>query len=152
MKYWHFFCKHLPIFMVLDIFVISWISKVGQKYDHNNLMGTASGLIALSIIPLFAGLQNASILYITVVRCWLIFLGVIFSCFLTIWAKEQVATQTPYVTIGLATILGSSLFGKSAPAICFYLFHKYHSPIAPACYVAFLAFVTTLIMADSASE
>ncbi|CCM10615.1 putative Proline/betaine transporter [Cardinium endosymbiont cEper1 of Encarsia pergandiella] len=144
--------EYLPIFMVLDILLISWIGKVGQKYDHNNLMGVASGLTALSIIPLFAGLQNASILYITVVRCWFIFLGVIFSCFLTIWSKEQVVTHTPYMTIGLATVLGSSLFGKSATAICFYLFHKYHSPIAPACYIALLAFVTTLIMADSASE
>ncbi|CDG49691.1 hypothetical protein [Cardinium endosymbiont of Bemisia tabaci] len=144
--------EYLPIFMVLDILLMSWIGKVGQKYDHNNLMGVASGLIALSIIPLFAGLQNASIFYITVVRCWLIFLGVIFSCFLTIWSKEQVAIETPYITIGLATVLGTSLFGKSTTAICFYLFYRYDSPIAPACYVAFLAFLATLVMADSASE
>ncbi|MGI2298901.1 hypothetical protein ACRRVB_03900 [Candidatus Cardinium hertigii] len=144
--------EYLPIFMVLDILLMSWIGKIGQKYDHNNLMGVASGLITLSIIPLFSGLQNASIFYITAVRCWFIFLGVIFSCFLTIWSKEQVATGTPYVTIGLATVLGSTLFGKSATAICFYLFHTYHTPIAPACYIAFLAFVATLVMTDSASE
>ena len=144
--------QYLPIFMLLDIVLISWIAKVGHKYDHNNLMAVASGLIALSIIPLFAGLPGASIFYVTAVRCWLIFLGVVFSCFLTIWSKEQVATEAPYATIGFATVLGSSLFGKSAAAICFYLFHRYHSPIAPACYIALLAFVAALIMADSASK
>lgn len=143
--------QYLPLFMVLDIILISWIAKVGQRYDHNNLMAVASGLVALSIIPLFAGLQGASIFYITAVRCWLIFLGVPFSCFLTIWSKEQVATAVPYVTIGWATVLGSSLFGKPATAICCYLFYSYHSPIAPACYIALLAFLATLVMADSAS-
>ncbi|WP_342265512.1 hypothetical protein [Cardinium endosymbiont of Philonthus spinipes] len=143
--------QYLPIFMALDILLIGWIAKVGHKYDHNNLMAVASGLMALSIIPLFAGLEGASIFYVTIVRCWLIFLGVLFSCFLTIWSKEQVATATPYTTIGLATALGSSLFGKSATAICFYLFYRYNTPIAPACYIALLAFWATLIMADSAS-
>jgi len=138
--------------MVLDIVLIGWNAKVGHKYDHNNLMAVASGLVALSIIPLFGGLQGASIFYVTAVRCWLIFLGVVFSCFLTIWSKEQVATETPYMTIGFATVLGSSLFGKSGAAICFYLFHKFNSPIAPAYYIALLAFAATLIMADSGSE
>lgn len=144
--------QYLPLFMVLDILLIGWIAKIGPKYDHNNLMAVASSLVALSIIPLFAGLQGASIFYVTAVRCWIIFLGVVFSCFLTIWSKAQVATEAPYVTIGLATILGSSLFGKSAAVICFYLFHRFNSPIAPACYIALLAFGATLIMADSASE
>ncbi|WP_243518160.1 MULTISPECIES: hypothetical protein [unclassified Candidatus Cardinium] len=143
--------QYAPILMLLDILFISWIAKVGQKCDHNNLMAVASGLFALSIIPLFSGLPGASIFYVTAVRSWLIFLGVVFSCFLTIWSKEQVATTAPYITIGLATVLGSSLFGKSATAICFYLFHKYHTPIAPACYIALIAFAATLIMADSAS-
>ncbi|MCT4697009.1 MAG: hypothetical protein V3581_02000 [Candidatus Cardinium sp.] len=144
--------QYLPIFMVLDIILIGWVAKVGYKYDHNNLMAVASGLVALSIIPLFAGLPAASIFYVTAVRCWLIFLGVVFSCFLTIWAKEQVAVATSYVTIGFATVLGSSLFGKSATAICFYLFHRYNSPIAPACYIALLAFAATLVMMNSASK
>ncbi|WP_419241089.1 hypothetical protein [Cardinium endosymbiont of Nabis limbatus] len=143
--------QYLPIFMVLDIILIGWIAKVAHNYDHNNLMAIASGLVALSIIPLFAGLPEASMAYVTVVRCWLIFWGVVFSCFLTIWAKEQVASATPYATIGFATVLGSSLFGKPAAAICFYLFYSYNSPIAPACYIALLAFVAMLIMADSAS-
>lgn len=144
--------QYLPMFMLLDIALIGWITKVAQKADHNNIMAVAAGLVGLSIIPIFSQLPNASILYVTISRCWLIFLGVAFSSFVTVWSKEQMMIKKCYVTIGFATVLGGSLFGKSSIAICFYLFDKYNSAIAPACYIAFLAFLATLITADSASE
>ncbi len=144
--------QYVPVFMLLDIVLLSWMGSVCRKYDHNNLMAVASLLIGLSIIPLFRGLSGASMLYVTIVRCWLIFCGVVFSCFITVWSKEQISKTTPYLTIGFATVLGSSLFGKSATTICFYLFHWSNNPMLPACYIAILAIVSAMIMADSASE
>lgn len=144
--------QYVTVFMFLDIALLSWMGSVCRKYDHNNLMAVASLLIGLSIIPLFRGLSGASMLYVTIVRCWLIFCGVVFSCFITVWSKEQVSKITPYLTIGFATVLGSSLLGKSATAICFYLFHCSNNPMIPACYIAILAIIAAMIMADSASE
>ena len=144
--------KHTTTLMVLDILLLVVFGKILKKHDHNNIMAFASGLVALSIIPLFTGLSGASILYVTLFRYWLIFLGIVFSCFLTLWCKEQVFINQSYLTIGFATILGSSLLGKSAPAICFTLFYWYNNLIAPACYIALLACITMLIMVNSASE
>ncbi|TDG95706.1 Proline/betaine transporter [Cardinium endosymbiont of Culicoides punctatus] len=144
--------QHVTIFMVLDVVLLIWMGSICRKYDHNNLMAVSSLFIGLSIMPLFYWLRGASMLYVMFVRCWLIFFGVIFSCFITLWAKEQVSKTTPYITIGFATVLGSTLLGKSATSICLYLFHWSNNPIAPACYIAILAIIASMIMADSASE
>lgn len=143
--------NQVTILMIADVLLLGWLGKICQKYDFNNLMAVASGLVTLSIIPLFGGLRDASMFYVMVVRYWLLFLGVVFCCFLTLWSKEQVSTKTPYLTVGFATELGHGLLGKSATAICLSLFHWFNSPVAPACYIALLAFITTLIMADSSS-
>ncbi|MBX9889881.1 MAG: MFS transporter [Amoebophilaceae bacterium] len=138
--------------MIMDLCLLSVLGKVLPKYNHNNIMALASGLIVVSIIPLFIGLQGASMVYITLLRCWLFVLGVIFCSSLTVWCKEQVAPHNSYLTIGLATVLGGSLLGKSAPAICLALFYGSNDLLFPALYIAVLAFMATLVMANSTSE
>jgi len=138
--------------MLFDLLLLFVVGKILPKYDHNNIMAVTSSLIGCSIIPLFLGLKGASMLYVTLLRCWLFVLGVIFCHAVTLWCKEQIPANNNYLTIGFATVLGSSLLGKSAPAICFALFDWSHRPLLPACYIALLAFIATLIMATSASE
>ncbi len=146
--------RHTTGLMVLDVLLLSLVGQVCPKYDHNNMLAVSSGLLAVTIVPLFWGLRGASMVYATGVRIWVFVWGVLYCACLNLWCKEQVKKQdaTVYLTVGFATVLGSSLFGKTTPAICFALFDWYKSPIAPACYLAGLAFCTMLVMADSASE
>ncbi|HLP35025.1 MAG TPA: hypothetical protein VK133_03460 [Amoebophilaceae bacterium] len=146
--------QHTTGLMVLDVLLLGLLGQLCPKYNHNNILAVVSGLLAVTIVPLFGGLRGASMVYATGVRIWVFVLGVLFCSCLNIWCKEQVSKQdaTAYLTVGFATVLGSSLFGKTTPAICFALFDGYQSPLAPACYLAGLAFCTMLVMANSASD
>ena len=133
-----------------DLVLLVGVGLLCKNYDHNNLMAVASGLVACFIIPFFCKLPGASIMYVICMRYGLLFCGVIFCCFLTFWAKQQlIQPDNAYLVVGFSCVLGSSLLGKSSTTICFYLYHCFASPIAPACYIAVLAFIAMLIMADS---
>lgn len=138
--------------LCLDMILLGYIGKKWTKYCHNHLMGTASGLVALGVIPLFSYLSGASLVYVLLVKIVLLCAGVVFGCFFTYWSKEQLLdSDNDYLCVNLSYILGSSIIGKSTVGIFFYLFHRFATPIAPACYLAVLAFIVMLIIASSVS-
>lgn len=138
--------------LCLDMLLLRYIGKKWIKYSHNYLMATASGLTALGIIPLFSYLSGASLVYVLLVKIVLLCVGVVFGCFFTCWSKEQFAdSDNDYFCVNLSYILGSSIIGKSTVGIFLYLFQCFATPIAPACYLAVLAFLAMLIIASSVS-
>ena len=138
--------------LCLDMVLLGYIGKKWTKYGHNYLMATASGLTALGIIPLFSYLSGASLVYVLLVKVVLLCAGVVFGCFFTYWSKEQfVDADNDYLCVNLSYILGSSIIGKATVGILLYLFHHFATPIAPACYLAVLAFFAMLIIASSVS-
>ncbi|AWN81860.1 hypothetical protein [Candidatus Cardinium hertigii] len=144
--------QHTTLFMLVDIVLLGWVGVVGPKFTPRLLMLGASSMVALSIIPIFMGLQEASMGFVIFARFWLVAWGVIFSCFITVWCKEQTHSTNPYCVVGFATVLGTGLLGKPTAAICWVLYRTYGSPFAPACYIALFASITVVTLVKTGKK
>lgn len=122
--------------LLLDMVMIPSLGKFLKKYDPRFLMILSSSLLSLSMIPLFLGLAQGSLLYIILARGWIILWGVVFLCPLNVWIKSLIPGPSQYMVVGLWETLGASTIGRLTPSFCLSLWHLTGSVKAPALFLA----------------
>ncbi len=121
--------------LAFDMFTIPFVGRLVARFEPKSIMVTASSVLALTILPIWYFTEGASIIYITFVRFWIVIWGIIFLCPLNLWCKEQVEGDEKYIVVGMGTILGATITGKLAPAICLSLYHATGSFMTIAVYI-----------------
>lgn len=83
------------------------------------LLRFASGALAITFIPLFAGLATGGMVYGLCVRLWIVLWGALFAIALTPWERglTREAHATRALILGAGKILGTSLIGRNLVAI-----------------------------------
>lgn len=124
--------------VIFDMVTIPIIGRFLQNFSASKIMIFASLALASTIIPLFDGLPGASFTYITLVRIWLVFCGIIFLCPMNLWLKNLFESKDRYLLVGMGTALGAGTLGRLTPAICLALWYKTEVVLFPAVYLALL--------------
>ncbi len=137
------------ILLILDMLMIPLIGYLTRKLNNLRVMIIAASLLVISIIPLWYGLRDASLLYITFVRFWIVICGVVFLCPLNIWHKKLINAPEQYLLIGIGTSLGSVTIGYLTPAICLLLWQITGMSISIALYVVLIGAVTLYAIVSS---
>ncbi|MFZ4773149.1 MAG: MFS transporter [Chlamydiia bacterium] len=146
------------LLLMLDMLLIPVVGRVlkpffnkrtSQPYGaHRNIM-----LLSLSLLVLFVPLMmgqldfSSTLAKVTFLRIGVILLGVIFltpkmSYTIHLFEKKEAAP----LVIGLASSLGSSLIGRTLPAVCMALWIYKPHPLVPATYVVFWALMGILVI------
>lgn len=128
--------------LLLDMIMIPIIGKLTLRYQPRKLMTTTSLLLTISIIPLWYGLYDASLVYVTIVRIWIVILGIIFICPLNIWYKQTCNSQNQYIIVGIGNSLASAVTGRLTPMICLWLWYTTNTSITVACYIIVISIAT----------
>lgn len=111
--------------LLFDLFAIPTIGSLVARFPAQVTMKYASLVLFLSIIPLWILLENASLLYVTFVRIWIVIFGIIYLCPLGVWSKDQVEdSQNRYLIVGAGATLSSILIGKLTPTICLIIYQS----------------------------
>lgn len=132
------------VFLMIDMLLIPFFGEISKKFPVKQVMRWSGLALSLSILPLFYFLEGASFLYVTVMRLWIIGLGLIYLCPLHVFYLDQFQGNKKYLLIGMGNALSAATVGKLTPAICLFLWHKTSRVWAPAFYM-FIFFLMGLV-------
>ena len=104
--------------LVFDMFAIPLVGGYIKRFSAEIVMSVASGVLAITISPLWYYIDNSSIIYICFVRFWIVIWGIVFLCPLNLWNYKQVSGDEKYIVVGMGTSLGACTIGKLSSSIC----------------------------------
>ena len=118
------------------MFFIPILGQLTKRYNPHNIMICAAIVLSITIMPLFACLPQSSLMYVTGVRMWIVFWGLLFLCPLNFWFNSLFATGDKYFLVGMGNALGVATLGHMTTPICLWLWYASGAAYAPAVYVA----------------
>lgn len=134
--------------LVFDMVMIPVLGYMLERFDHKATMIFASGILSLTLIPLFFFLPQASLAYVTAVRLWIVFWGLIFLCPLNFWCKT-IGASDQYLLMGVGNAVGTATLAHMTTPICLWLWYVTGVVWMPAAYVALLMFLTAYVVFES---
>jgi len=139
--------------LIFDLIMLLIVGHVISNYNPTKVLLFSSFVLFVTIVPLFAILENASILTVTIIRIWIVFWGVAFACPVNVWC-EKLLNNMPekYFLMGISSALGASIIGKTTMSACFYMWHVTKVPFAPALYLAGLMLLTIIAVVFNADK
>ena len=132
--------------LVFDMVAIPFIGRNIARFNPNAVMIISSSVLALTIIPVWYFIENASLAYITFVRFWIVIWGIVFLCPLNLWCSDQIKGSERYMIVGMGTTLGASAIGKLTPSICLALYYATESYMSIALYIACMFTVAIFVI------
>jgi MFS family permease len=143
---------HNSFLLMLDILLLPVFGWIAEKFQYYKWMALQSGLIMITIVPLFYILPLSSLWEVTLLRLWIIVIGVAFVAPLNAWFFQLLAGPEKYLIMGFGYSIGTEFLGRNTVAISYSLFYAYNSVIAPACYIALISLLATVALMWRGSE
>ncbi|MFM8454998.1 MAG: hypothetical protein ACKOAD_08640 [Gammaproteobacteria bacterium] len=132
--------------LFLDLLLIPVLGRCLINYSPSKITQIAAVSLGLSLPILFFYIDaGSSVFYITFVRFWIVFLGVVFLCPQHLYYKNLFSKQTEsdqYITVGLGNAIGSALFGKLSPLIMFGIYQQTQSLFYIGLYAGIFSLMT----------
>jgi len=123
-------------FLVIDLILIPSLGHLTRNFDPTKVMILASLTLLLTCPILFFYLENSSLYYVSFVRLWIIFWGVVFLCPISLWYKGLAGRSNGYLILGIAQALGTSTIGRMTPSIGFWFYEQIPTVFSPALWVS----------------
>lgn len=137
---------HNSALLVLDIILLPIFGIIAQRFTYHKWMSAMSALLMVIIIPIFYALPNASIIEITILKLFIVVIGVAFVAPMNAWFFEILQGNDKYLLMGLGYSIGTELLGRNTTVICWALWYHFNNLLAPSMYIAVLSFITTIIL------
>ena len=135
--------------LIFDMVAIPLIGTYIKRFCYKTVMLVASGVLAITIMPLWYYIDGSSIVYISFVRFWIVIWGIVFLCPLNLWNSKQVLGDEKYIVVGMGTSLGACTIGKLSPSICLALYYYSNSHVSIGIYVLLLFILTFSVIYKS---
>lgn len=123
------------VLMYFDAAMIVAIGHIIRSNNYKIWMLLAVILFAVTMIPCFVYLPKLPLQVIILIKCWIIFCGVVFTSLLNVWLVQKV-DGNKYLFIGIGYVIGCEFWGRSSITICLALWQYFNDLIAPAIYIA----------------
>lgn len=138
--------SYTSLLSVLDVVLICLFGFLVDKFAYHRWMALMALLLASTIVPLFYYLPKASLLEVTLIRIWIVILGVAFAVPLNAWFFNLIKGSEKYLMTGLGYALGTELLGRNTTVVCLALFYYFHSSLAPAFYIMAVSVAASLAL------
>jgi len=134
------------ILLVLDMLMIFVIGPFLARFDYLQIIRKSTLAMIISIPILIIFLPGSGLWYISFVRIWIVFLGVIFMCPQNLYYKKLFEnTKEQYVLVGMANALGAGIIGKTVPAVSMWLWYMTKNIWSIAGYIGIVAICVYLL-------
>ena len=133
--------------LIFDLLLIPTLGRFVQRFPYQQTMILACLMLVLGTPALFYCMPDDSILYVAMIRIWIIFWGVVFMCPINLCTRDLLKGTEKFLIHGIAAALGTSTFGRLCPAIGLYIWHTTHISWAPALYVSCIALMALGVLA-----
>lgn len=132
--------------LIFDMLAIPLLGAISCNYQPRKIMLSSCLILALTIVPLWVCLQGASLWYVTFVRFWIVFWGVLFLCPLNLWCKNLLNSADQYLVIGMGSAFAAATVGRLTPVICLSLWYFTGSSLSIALYILAIILVTIYVL------
>ncbi len=132
--------------LVLDTALIPVFGILAEGYDRAKFMALMSGLVALTVVPLFYFMDGADFIYVMFVRLIIIIAGLAYLAPLQAWYYSLFKGSERYLLVGVGYSLGEEILGRNSTAICLWLWYYFKHPAAPAFYILAVASLATIAL------
>jgi MFS family permease len=138
------------ILLFLDLGLMIFLGKILERYNYYKITLYLPMILGMSILFLFIPLDGSSLNYVTLVRVWIITIGVAFACPQNLFYKKLFDNyKEQYLITGMANAIGSGVIGKLTPFLTFYLYYKYENMLIIAIYFSLICFATSFFVYKS---
>ncbi len=125
----------------LDALLFPAIAFCIQRVDWMKTMTWSAILFSLSAAILLIFLYRESVFILYGLRLCLVIAGISFAAAVIPWTASLFPPADKYLLHSVCYNLGSELFGRSTPFICFWLYGMTNHPTSPLIYVFSLSIV-----------
>lgn len=132
--------------LCLDMVLIPFIGRWILPHNGVKAMVISSLVLAITVIPLFHFLPNASLEYVVFVRMWIIFWGVVFMCPMNFWFKQLFPSDEQYLLVGMGGALGATTIGRLTTPFCLWLWYITGLSFMPAIYLFAVIIITSCVI------
>ncbi len=112
------------ILLAIDFILLPLFGFLASQFSREKMMMSAGACAFLSGLPLFWGLEGASLYGIILIRLILVVIGVWFSAPFHAWTQNLVPPAHRYTVISFGYAIGCQIFGGPSAAISLWLFQK----------------------------
>ena len=88
--------------LIFDMLLFIPIAYIAHRLNVFKTKRLATWMLALPAIPMFYFMKDASFYYVILIRVWIVFWGVVFSCVYTIWILRLFPHKSKYLWIAWA--------------------------------------------------
>jgi MFS family permease len=138
------------ILLIFDMIMIFTIGPFLARFNYLDVIRKSTIAIILSIPLLMIFLPGSNLWYISFVRIWIVFLGVIFMCPQNLYYKKLFEnTNEQYVLVGISNALGAGVIGKTMPVVSMWLWYMTESVWSIAGYIGLIGVSVYLLILAS---
>jgi len=134
------------ILLVLDMALAPLLGLIADRFSSRIFMMSMTACLMITSMPLFALIPDASLLTITLIRLWIVILGLGINVPFKPWLMNQIKGPESYLLGGIGYSIGSELFGRNAPTICLWLWYTTGLSYAPAFYISAISLMGLLAL------
>lgn len=154
-----FFNKFIPLFseitltemmsynsilLIIDMLLVPVFGMIAQNFNYTKWMIGCAILLGITALPSFYLLDQISLLGITLVKFWIIMVGIAFVTPSKVWMFNLIGGKERYMITGLGYAIGTEVLGRQTTTICWAIWHYTESVTAPAYYIIILSIMVVL--------
>ena len=143
---------HNSVLLTIDIILLPIFGYIASKFEYSKWMASVAFTMTMTIVPIFYLMQFASLMEITLMKLWIIVLGVAFSAPLNAWFFETLATRDKYTIMGFGYSIGTEVLGRNTTVICWSLWYYFQNVMAPALYITMVSVLALVALVASARK
>jgi hypothetical protein len=133
--------------LIIDMILLPIVGSLLFKFEIRNLLLFTTGIMAITIIPIWYLIETSSFVYILSIKIWIILIGVIFSDVINLWYDAIICKPEKYLIVGIGYSIGTAVIGKMSPAICLGLYHYTKSSFVVGWFMFIISLATILAIA-----
>jgi MFS family permease len=134
------------ILLVFDMIMVPILGHIASNFDYKKWMIYSALLLGITSIPCFYLLESANAFSITIIKTWIIILGIAFVTPSKVWMFELIKSKERYLVIGLSYSIGTEILGRQTTTICWIMWHFTENAIAPAFYILFISIAAVIAL------
>lgn len=132
--------------LVLDMVLVPVLGRFFERYQPRRVMLLSAFFHSALIVPAFFFLEGAGLFYVTFIRICIVLVGLTYLSPYNVYLHHSLNPHERYLLPGLGYAVGAEAIGKTAPAVCLFLWHVFGTVLAPGLYIAAIGILNVLIL------
>lgn len=137
---------HNTVLIIVNAALIPILGIIIDRFNHARWMSLMSFLIMITIIPIFYLLPHLTLFQTTLVKLWIVIIGVAFATPLYALLFKMIQGKDKYLITGFGYSIGTDIIGRNLTVICLALWHYSSQLWVPASYIALISLLTTILL------